>query len=138
MEDAERKEPESSLTTDPLIHALVDKLPPPSSIWSINDRANWLKALAMIFNVVYRTEKSEAKEQKQKTEKAESTLTVLSAVSWSKVNRSAKVNCSVAIFATASFSSHKATVLGSYAFLSQPREEDGLVFYRAKLEAVQP
>lgn len=81
MEDAERKEPESSLTTDPLIHALVDKLPPSSSIWSINDRANWLKALAMIFNVVYRTEKSEAKEQKQKTEKAESTLTVLSAVS---------------------------------------------------------
>jgi len=81
MEDAERKEPESSLTTDPLIHALVDKLPPSSSIWSINDRANWLKALAMIFNVVYRTEKSEAKEQKQKTEKAESTLPVLSAVS---------------------------------------------------------
>src|SRR5689334_935084 len=80
MEDAERK-PESSLTTDPLIHALVDKLPPSSSIWSINDRANWLKALAMIFNVVYRTEKSDAKEQKQKTEKAESTLTVLSAVS---------------------------------------------------------
>ena len=81
MEDAERKEPESGLTTDPLIHALVDKLPPPNSIWSINDRANWLKALAMIFNVVYRTEKSEAKEQKQKTEKAELTLPVLSAVS---------------------------------------------------------
>ena len=79
MDNTERKEPESSLTTDPLIHALVDKLPPSSSIWSINDRANWLKALAMIFNVVYRTEKSEAKEQK--TEKAESTLTVLSAVS---------------------------------------------------------
>ena len=74
MDNTERKEPESSLMTDPLIQALVDKLPPPSSIWSINDRANWLKALAMIFNVVYRTEK-------QKTEKAESTLTVLSAVS---------------------------------------------------------
>jgi len=81
MDNTERKEPESSLMTDPLIQALVDKLPPPSSIWSINDRANWLKALAMIFNVVYRTEKSEAKEQKQKTEKAESTLPVLSAVS---------------------------------------------------------
>jgi hypothetical protein len=80
VDHAERNEPESSIMTDPLIQALVDKLPPPNSIWSIDDRAKWLKALAMIFNLVYRTEKGEATEQKiEKT--TESTLPVLSAVS---------------------------------------------------------
>ena len=44
--DAEQKEPRFSTLTDPLIQALVSKLPPPSSTWSIDDRANWLKALA--------------------------------------------------------------------------------------------
>jgi hypothetical protein len=80
VDHAERNEPESSIMTDPLIQALVDKLPPPNSIWSVDDRAKWLKALAMIFNLVYRTEKGEATEQKiEKT--TESTLPVLSAVS---------------------------------------------------------
>jgi hypothetical protein len=77
--DAEQKEPQFSTLTDPLIEALVGKLPPPSGIWSINDRANWLKALAMIFNLVYRTEKGEATHQK--VEKTESAPPVLSAVS---------------------------------------------------------
>jgi hypothetical protein len=40
---------------DPLIQALVDKLPKPNSIWSIDDRASWLKAAAMAFNLVYRS-----------------------------------------------------------------------------------
>jgi hypothetical protein len=40
---------------DPLIQALVDKLPKPNSIWSIDDRAHWLKAAAMAFNLVYRS-----------------------------------------------------------------------------------
>ena len=48
VDHAERNEPESSIMTDPLIQALVDKLPPPNSIWSIDDRANWLEVLAMI------------------------------------------------------------------------------------------
>ena len=39
---------------DPLIQALIDKLPKPNTIWSINDRAKWLKAAAMAFNLVYR------------------------------------------------------------------------------------
>ena len=39
---------------DPLIQALIDKLPKPHSIWSIDDRGNWLKAAAMAFNLVYR------------------------------------------------------------------------------------
>ena len=38
----------------PLIQALIDKLPKPNTIWSINDRGSWLKAAAMAFNLVYR------------------------------------------------------------------------------------
>ena len=42
--------------TDPLIQALVDRLPKSDSIWSIDDRAKWLKAAAMVFNLIYKTE----------------------------------------------------------------------------------
>ena len=42
--------------TDPLIQALVDRLPQPNAIWSIDDRAKWLKAAAMAFNLIYKTE----------------------------------------------------------------------------------
>ena len=69
VDSAPRSETESRIITDPLIQALVDKLPASDSIWSIDGRANWLKALAMIFNLVYRTEKGEAKEHKKKIEK---------------------------------------------------------------------
>jgi len=41
---------------DPLIQALVDRLPKSDSIWSIDDRAKWLKAAAMAFNLIYKTE----------------------------------------------------------------------------------
>jgi hypothetical protein len=44
---------------DPLIQALIDKLPKPNSIWSIDDRGKWLKAAAMAFNLVYRTPERE-------------------------------------------------------------------------------
>src|SRR6516164_2331330 len=40
---------------DPLIQALVDKLPKPNTIWPIDDRASWLKAAAMAFNLIYKT-----------------------------------------------------------------------------------
>jgi hypothetical protein len=46
---------------DPLIQALVDKLPKPNTIWPIDDRAKWLKAAAMAFNLIYST--SEREEQ---------------------------------------------------------------------------
>jgi hypothetical protein len=39
---------------DPLIQALVDKLPKPNTIWPIDDRAKWLKAAAMAFNLIYK------------------------------------------------------------------------------------
>ena len=45
---------------DPLIRALVGKLPKPNTIWSIDDRAKWLRAATMIFNLVYQF--AEAKE----------------------------------------------------------------------------
>jgi hypothetical protein len=41
---------------DPLIQALVDKLPKPNSVWSTGDRAQWLRAAAIIFNLVYKPE----------------------------------------------------------------------------------
>jgi hypothetical protein len=40
---------------DPLIQALMDKLPKPNTVWSIDDRGKWLKAAAMVFNLIYRT-----------------------------------------------------------------------------------
>ena len=51
---------------DPLIQALVDKLPKPNTIWPIDDRAKWLKAAAMAFNLIYKT--SEREEQQSPSE----------------------------------------------------------------------
>jgi len=53
VDTAERSEAESS-EPDPLIQALVQKLPKPNSIWSLEDRAKWLRAAAIIFNLVYK------------------------------------------------------------------------------------
>src|SRR5262249_7053975 len=50
---------------DPLIQALVDKLPKPNTIWPIDDRARWLKAAAMAFNLIYKT--SEREEQQSQS-----------------------------------------------------------------------
>jgi hypothetical protein len=43
-----------------------------NSIWSIDDRAKWLKAAAMAFNLVYRTR--EESSSKQKPEQTSSVL----------------------------------------------------------------
>ena len=45
---------EQSGACDPLIQALVGKLPKPNTIWHIGDRAKWLKAAAMAFALVYK------------------------------------------------------------------------------------
>jgi hypothetical protein len=45
---------DASEMPDPLIQALVKKLPKPNSVWSIEDRAKWLRAAAIIFNLVYK------------------------------------------------------------------------------------
>lgn len=57
VETADRSD--AGRMSDPLIQALVDKLPEPNSVWSIDDRAKWLKAAAMAFNLVYRFPASE-------------------------------------------------------------------------------
>ena len=44
---------------DPLTQALVDKLPKPNTILSIGDRAKWLKAAAMAFNLVYKPDEGD-------------------------------------------------------------------------------
>ena len=44
---------------DPLIQALVNKLPKPNSVWSNEDRAKWLRAAPIIFNLVYKPEPNE-------------------------------------------------------------------------------
>ena len=45
---------EPSGACDPLVQALVGKLPKPNTSWPTGDRANWLKAAAMAFNLVYK------------------------------------------------------------------------------------
>jgi hypothetical protein len=50
---------DASEMPDPLIQALVNKLPKPNSVWSNEDRAKWLRAAAIIFNLVYKPEPNE-------------------------------------------------------------------------------
>jgi len=40
--------------TDLLIQGLVDRLPKPNDIWSVDDRAKWLRTAASIFDLVYK------------------------------------------------------------------------------------
>ena len=59
---AKQSDGETNVMPDPLIQALVDKLPKPNTIWSIEDRAKWLRAAAILFNLVYRTDGYEQKQ----------------------------------------------------------------------------
>src|SRR5262249_42478932 len=54
VETVEPSDEVCSTMPDPLIQALVGKLPKPNSIWSLEDRAKWLRAAAIIFNLVYK------------------------------------------------------------------------------------
>jgi hypothetical protein len=47
--------------TDLLIQALVDRLPKPNSMWSLEDRAKWLRALISAFDLVYNGSEQEQK-----------------------------------------------------------------------------
>ena len=58
---------------DPLIQTLVDRLPKPNSIWSIEDRAKWLRAAAVIFNLVYKADEGEGQGPAFSKQKAEPT-----------------------------------------------------------------
>ena len=63
---------ERSDACDPLIQALVGKLPKPNTIWPIADRAKWLRAAAMAFSLVYK--QSEGDEPDLKIEEKPSGL----------------------------------------------------------------
>ena len=62
LDTSEGSDGETNAMPDPLIRALVDKLPKPHTIWSIEDRAKWLRAAAILFNLVYRTDGDEQKQ----------------------------------------------------------------------------
>src|SRR5215470_5653349 len=49
---------------DVLIQGLVNRLPEPDSIWSLNDRVKWLRTAANIFGLMYKCRESEDKEVK--------------------------------------------------------------------------
>jgi len=40
--------------SDLLIQGLVERLPKPNGIWSLDDRAKWLRTAASIFDLVYK------------------------------------------------------------------------------------
>jgi hypothetical protein len=49
---------------DPLIQGLINRLPEPDSIWSLNDRVKWLRTAANIFGLMYKCREGEDKEVK--------------------------------------------------------------------------
>ncbi|MGH6832512.1 MAG: hypothetical protein ACRECM_05755 [Methyloceanibacter sp.] len=48
--------------TDLLIRGLVERLPKPNGIWSLDDRAKWLRTAASIFDLVYKAGDGEHRE----------------------------------------------------------------------------
>jgi hypothetical protein len=61
VDEKERTEAEYHRRPDPLIQALMDKLPKPNTTWSLEERAKWLRAAAIIFNLVYSADAAVAK-----------------------------------------------------------------------------
>jgi hypothetical protein len=47
---------------DLLIRGLVDRLPKPNGVWSLDDRAKWLRTAASIFDLVYQAGDGELRE----------------------------------------------------------------------------
>jgi hypothetical protein len=47
---------------DPLIQGLINRLPEPDSVWSLNDRIKWLRTAANIFGLIYKCGEGEDKE----------------------------------------------------------------------------
>jgi hypothetical protein len=48
--------------TDLLIQGLLDRLPKPNAIWSLEDRAKWLRTAASIFGLVYKSSDGDRRE----------------------------------------------------------------------------
>ena len=66
LDTSEQGDCDANAMPDPLIRALVDKLPKPHTIWSIEDRAKWLRAAAILFNLVYKTDGDEQRQSAHK------------------------------------------------------------------------
>ena len=49
-------------TTDLLIRGLVDRLPKANGVWSLEERAKWLRTAASIFDLVYKADENEQRE----------------------------------------------------------------------------
>jgi hypothetical protein len=47
---------------DPLLQGLIDRLPKPNGIWSLDDRSKWLRTAATIFDLVYKAGDGEQRE----------------------------------------------------------------------------
>lgn len=47
---------------DLLLQGLLDRLPKPNGIWSLDDSAKWLRTAASIFDLVYKTGDGECRE----------------------------------------------------------------------------
>ena len=54
--DADGAAQPASAAQYPLIASLIASLPPPHSVWSAQDRADWLRAAECMFHLVYRAE----------------------------------------------------------------------------------
>jgi hypothetical protein len=52
-------EPTDSVVPDPLIQGLMDRLPKPDSVWSLDDRGKWLRAAAVIFSLIYKLDEGD-------------------------------------------------------------------------------
>ncbi|HEX5931005.1 MAG TPA: hypothetical protein VFY74_04535 [Methyloceanibacter sp.] len=48
--------------TDLLIRGLVDRLPKPNAVWSLEERARWLRTAASVFGLVYKDSDGEQRE----------------------------------------------------------------------------
>jgi hypothetical protein len=74
VDTVDRNDSEPSEKADPLIQALVDKLPKANAVWPIEERAKWLKAAAMAFNLIYKPGERESFGFQPTTEQAPPTL----------------------------------------------------------------
>ncbi len=45
--------------TDLLIQGLVERLPAPNAVWPLDERANWLRTAASVFDLVYKDRERE-------------------------------------------------------------------------------
>ena len=48
--------------TDLLLQGLVDRLPKQDALWSLEDRAKWLRTAALVFDLVYKGSDGERRE----------------------------------------------------------------------------